>query len=514
MHHAVLPSAHAGSRTNERERDACEMSDLFSIDGVDAAQAPTVGTALSRPLLAFVRDLTRYAADRRDVDARRALASPFSGVPDVDARALCVAAGDVRPVAEAIERERIPLGHASAVAARRFVRAIDDLARAYRVQGATASEHLATVVLAFDLGAVVDARERATLDALGAEAAADDATRAPGVAWDVATSIEAIERLGAATTIGRDDARVPLPALAREPAHVVKRRRAHFSASSLGAFAQCERRWYYRYVCAAVEDRGSSASFYGTAFHWALERFHEKYARIEPNERDVLARALDGYLATAFERFRSGFETTVEYELQRRRAKRTGRRYLDWLVERARAHPFEIIGTEATVQLELAGYTFIGYIDRLDRDDATGAVTVIDYKTGSIAETAEEYRENVANFVDFQLPFYYWARTAVGDRVTRLALVPLKDASRAVRPIELEVVHVATPRSYGDAPVGTIGIDELERARTKMIDIAAHLADGPIERFPPTDDPDACEYCAYRTACRERPLPREDRFGR
>ena len=518
----MLPSEDAGSRTSEREPNARQMSDIISIDEVDAARARTVDAALSRPLLAFVRDLTNYAVDRRDVDARRVLVSPFSGVPDVDARALCVAAGDVRPITEAIERERIPLSHVSAVAARRFVRATGDLARAYRAQGATACEHLATIRLAFDLEADLDAPERATFDALAIEAAAADGARTPGVAWDAATLLAAIASLATRTSLGCDDAGaagarqalVPLVARTPEATHVVKRRRAHFSASSLGAFAECERRWYYRYVCAAVEDPGSSASFYGTAFHWALERFHEEYARVDPDHRAVLQIKLDGYLATAFDRFRSGFETTVEYELQRRRAKRTGRRYLEWLIERTQKHPFEIIGTEATVQLELAGYTFIGYIDRLDRDDATGAVTVIDYKTGSIAESAEAYRENVASFVDFQLPFYYWARTAVGDRVTRLALVPLKDASRAVRPIELEVVPVATPRSYGDAPVSTIGIDELERARTKMIEIAAHLADGPIDRFPPTDDPDACGYCAYKIACRARPMPREDRFGR
>ena len=88
-----------------------------------------------------------------------------------------------------------------------------------------------------------------------------------------------------------------------------------------------------------------------------------------------------------------------------------------------------MIGTETAVELELDGYAFIGYIDRLDRDDATAAVTVVDYKTGNIAESADEYRAKVASFVDFQLPFYYWARTAAGDRVTRLALVPLKESA-------------------------------------------------------------------------------------
>jgi hypothetical protein len=98
--------------------------------------------------------------------------------------------------------------------------------------------------------------------------------------------------------------------------------------------------------------------------------------------------------------------------------------------------------------------------------------------------------------------------------VTRLALVPLKDAARDVTPIELEVVPFASPRSYSDATVGTIGIDELERARKRMVELAAALADGPLERFPVTEDPDMCRYCAYRNACRDRPLPREDRFGR
>jgi RecB family exonuclease len=295
----------------------------------------------------------------------------------------------------------------------------------------------------------------------------------------------------------------------------VRRRKAHFSASSLGAFAECERRWYYRYVCAAVEDRGSSASFYGTAFHWALERFHEEFPRADTAPLEVLERKLEAYVGTAFERFRSGFETNVEYELQRRRAKRTARRYLAWFVERARAHPFTVIGTETSVELELDGYQFIGYVDRLDRDDATAGVTVVDNKTGSIAESADAYREDVAKFVDFQLPFYYWARTAAGDRVTRLSLVPLKDAARDVRPIELEVVpFAAPPGTRGDAAVGTIGIAELERARKKMIEIAANLADGPIERFPVTNDPEHCAYCSYKRACRERPTRTEDRFGR
>jgi hypothetical protein len=484
---------------------------MFASPKIDAA---------SRRLVAFVADLARFAASRDEALARRTLCAPYSGVPNVDARALCVAAGERRSVADAIVRDRIPLAHESALAARRFARALDDLERAYRAQGATAREHVATVALSFELDTCLDERERAALMACEAVARDVDARRAPDVAWEARELVDALEKLAAsaenATAVRGETeiARRPLAAREPEALRVVRRRKAHFSASSLGTFAECERRWYYRYVCAAVEDRGSSASFYGTAFHWALERFHEEFPRADAAAPDELERKLDAYLGTAFERFRAGFETSVEFELQRRRAKRTGRRYLAWFIERNRAHPFAVVGTEASVELELDGYRFIGYIDRLDRDDATGAVTVVDYKTGSIADSADRYREKVANFLDFQLPFYYWARTAAGDRVTRLSLIPLKDSSRDVRPIELEVVPVAAPRGYGDAPTGTIGIGELERARKRMVEIAAALADGPLERFPVTNDAENCTYCAYRAACRERPARTEDRFGR
>jgi RecB family exonuclease len=430
---------------------------------------------MSDPLLSvrrldvFVAAALRYAASPSEDDARRLIGAPFSGVARADARALIVAAGDHGSLLEAIDAERVPLGHERLVATRRFAKGLRELAQSAR-NGATGSELAAGARRVFDLEA--------------------PAQTPP-------------------------DALAPLGPYAPEAPHVVKRRRTHFSASSLGSYAECERKWYYRYVCSAVEDKGSSASFYGTAFHWALERFHQEFPRADGAPQTTLATKLDGWIQTAFERYRSGFATNVEFELQTRRARRTGRKYLEWFLERSRAHPFSVIGAEEAAELELEGYQFIGYIDRLDRDDATGAVTVVDYKTGSIAESASEYREDVARFVDFQLPFYYWARTAKGDRVTRLSLLPLKDALRDIEPVELEVVPVAAPASRSsDGSVGTIGIDELERARAKMIELARRLADEPLESFAVTDDPDACTFCAYQNACRLRPLRREDRFGR
>jgi RecB family exonuclease len=391
--------------------------------------------------------------------ALRLLRSPASGVPHDVAAALAVVAAHVGGLRQAIARERLALG--------------------------------------------ADDRDAVFAFAKGLEAFENDPHAFP----------EAAPRAPAEASA---DAPIALAiALEREPGAPLRARQPHFSASALNAYADCARKWYYRYTCNAVEDRGSSASYYGTAFHTALEYFHETFVHPEPAHESAMRQHLRGDIARAFEGHREDFETAVEYELQVRRAQRTAQRYVTWLVAKAKRSPFTIVGRELHAAMKVGGYDFIGFIDRLDRDDETGNVAIVDYKTGAIAESAAEYRERVRTFHDFQLPFYYWAREAEGDRVATLSLIPLKDASADVRPIELEVVPVAREDTRrGNAPVGTIGIADLERARTKMGELCRSLSDGSLEAFPASNDPSACTYCAYKLACNDRPATPEERFAR
>ncbi len=319
-----------------------------------------------------------------------------------------------------------------------------------------------------------------------------------------------------AATEAMDDDLVPAPASAREEPTGVPGRRGSFSASALNAYAECPRKWFYRYACGAVEDPASSASTYGTAFHAALEAFHEVFVQPSADEEPAMRRRIADDVANAFHRSAAEFETAVELELQRRRAQRTAQRYVTWLVEQARSAPFSVVGRELPVALDLDGYAFIGFIDRVDRDEATGDISILDYKTGNIAQSAAEYREKIRRFVEFQLPFYYWARTQAGDRVQRLALIPLKDAREEIHPIELVVGSLpqeASARKAGERR-GTISIEELQAARDAMIDICARLSSNTIEYFPVAGDPAACTYCAYATACNNRPAAAGERFGR
>jgi RecB family exonuclease len=419
----------------------------------------TVNAALAT---AFVSDLRAWFATGDEAPLIRALRSPCSGVPHDTAAAYATAATRLPPLLDAIARGILAVPADERDALLRF------------------SERVQAIDRETDIRAL-----------FALEPSVNGKTADDGSSFKV-TSPQSPD-----ATAG------------------IRARQTHFSASALNAYAECARKWYYRYVCAAVEDQPSSASVYGTAVHAALEDFHGEFPQPSAHDEGAMRARIVGYVNWAFERFRDQFDTAVEFELQRRRALRTAERYIDWLLAEAARAPFTVIGREIPIGLDLDGFDFVGFIDRLDRDDRTGEVSIFDYKTGSIATSAAEYREEVRRFQDFQLPFYYWARTAAGDRVSRLALIPLKDALLDVVPISLEVVQVAGPEGKRNgAASGTIAVAELERARARMVEICRELSSGSLEHFAVTTDPDACTYCAYRNACADRPHDERERFGR
>ncbi len=430
----------------------------------------------SPDFLAFVASAVRWCRSANQRHLLTMVRSPLSGVPHDVGAAYATLAARTGGLLDAIDAQRLGLPPPDRDAMLRFA---GRARRIFALASSLEDEPLRSAIVAtFEIARLASAQ-------------AADRPASSGTEFRLAESVPLETRDG------------------------VSARQRHFSASSLNAYAECARKWFYRYACAAIEDPGSSASAYGTAFHLALEDFHGEFPRPRALDEQAMRRRVAECVTWAFERNRDGFETPVEFELQRRRAQRTAQRYVDWLLAQEKSAPFEVIGREVAVELDLGGYPFVGFIDRLDRDERSGGIGVVDYKTGSIAASASEYREKIRKFRDFQLPFYYWARTAEGDRVTRLALLPLKDALLDVRPIVLEVV----PGTVGDArrsdaPDGTIGTFELERARTRMVELSAELSSGTVTHFAVTDDPAACTYCAYATACAHKPAAVPERFAR
>jgi RecB family exonuclease len=413
----------------------------------------------------FIDDAVRWRKTGDEAFLLRLIRSSCSGVPHDVGAAYATLAGRTGDLLDAIDRGRLALPPPERDAVLLFVR------RARLVRESSAEEGAFRVVVAKAFAV----KECGTL-----RHAQGDKEFAQG-------------------DMGEAEIELAEPVEPQEAAGV-PRWQKHFSASALNAYSECARKWFYRYACAAVEDPGSSASAYGTAFHLALEDFHGDFPRPRGTDRLAMRNRMRECVTWAFERNRDGFETRVEFELQVRRAQRTAQRYVEWLLVQESEAPFEVLGREVSAELDLDGRAFVGFIDRLDRDERTGDVGIVDYKTGSIATSAAEHCEKVRRFRDFQLPFYYWARTAAGDRVSKLVLIPLKDALLDVRPVVLEVGK-------------TIKLDDLERSREKMIELSTLLASGEIRRFEPTKNAAVCTYCAYQTACANKPPAEAQRFG-
>ncbi len=303
-----------------------------------------------------------------------------------------------------------------------------------------------------------------------------------------------------------------------EPAVPVSAPAMTFSASRLNLYAKCARRWFYEYLCAAVDERSTSNAVYGKVFHAALESLHRDVrvpAQWTPAEVSAKLLAL---LDAAFGQSHGEFASQLEYEVLRLRARRVAAHYVRWLYEEAKDAAFEIVEIESRQQLSHGGHRFVGYIDRIDRPAAGGPITIFDYKTGRIEDDPQEYLRQVREGEEAQLALYYAMRRAQGDRIARIALVSIRDSRDKTWVLALDIAdddgaHV-TPRADRAGVIrASCTTSDLERSLAILTRRCDQLTHEGVAHFAVGDDP-PCSYCAYAQACRERPASGERIFAR
>jgi RecB family exonuclease len=413
---------------------------------------------------------------------------------------------------------------------RAATRAVDAIDPAYDQQGATA-----------EIDAMTCAAEDADLVWAGA-------ARLPHVRHRVRSLLEALSRSGAARAawpiaqpsfmavrdwsvqqslrtasdapgFDKDDASAsgfgadPWDWPAPEPPRAIVAPPMTFSASRLNSFVTCGRRWFFEYLCDAVEDRGSIHATYGKVVHQALEALHREVrepAAVHPRAIvDRFLREID----VAFGKARPDFASQFEYEVARLQARRAAPRYVDWLVKSAVLAPMEIVEVESVNRLRAGGHDFVGYIDRVDRPLGGGALTIFDYKTGRVPDDPRAYLEAVRTGDEAQLALYYFMRRARGDDVARVALVSIRDIHDDVRVLALDIVEDGAdvpPFRSGTAACTRAVLDASLAALVRRCDL---LTKEGLAHFAVGDDP-PCRFCAYLTACRERPPEPESIFVR
>ena len=291
-----------------------------------------------------------------------------------------------------------------------------------------------------------------------------------------------------------------------------------FSASRLNGYVKCPRRWFFEYLCDAVEDEGSAAATYGKVFHEALEALHRLVRTPADWSGNAILERLHAELDLTFERNREEFATPLEFEVSRLKARSVAAHYARWLRAQADDQPMRIEAVESLQRWSMGGHEFVGFIDRIDRPVDGGPITIYDYKTGRIAEDPQEYIEQIRRGEEAQLALYYAVRSMRGDRVGRLALVSLRDPRDPVWVLALDAAGEDGAPEAGRAPrsgvvQGTFSPGDMETSIAALIERADILTKHGVAHFEAGIDP-PCMHCAYARACRERPDEAERAFAR
>jgi DNA helicase-2/ATP-dependent DNA helicase PcrA len=231
------------------------------------------------------------------------------------------------------------------------------------------------------------------------------------------------------------------------------------SASAITTYEMCplrfklEREWNLpRDVPAALH--------YGKVMHDVLRTFHDSRRFGREVADSALLEQLRQGLADA------GIADRYQYELYLKQ----GTVQLEQFLELVRTVPQpEVLQTEQSFDLQIAGTNLRGRVDRIDRANEDG-VAIVDYKTGK-PKSQEDADESL------QLSLYaIAAREVWGYRISRLLFYNLENNSAVV-----------TTRN--DA--------ELDEARLKVQKVAEAIAEGKFEAKPGNQ----CAFCPYNNLC-------------
>jgi DNA helicase-2/ATP-dependent DNA helicase PcrA len=238
-------------------------------------------------------------------------------------------------------------------------------------------------------------------------------------------------------------------------------RALRLSPSAIENYSHCPLRYKLSLDWNLPEEPAAAMQF-GQAMHTALMGYFDTQRKGKKVDAEtVIASFLDEFA-----------KAKIDEPLQRELYEKNGRRQLLAFLNSPAAKPHgHVAMIEHRIKLEVAGAQVVGRIDRVD-EDADG-LTIVDYKTGR-PKTQEHADESL------QLSIYALAMKSVGP-IKAVIFENLEDGTTALT---------------------TRGVADLNRAETKIAEVAGKIRDGEFKARPGLH----CSWCAYRILCPEQEL--------
>ena len=158
------------------------------------------------------------------------------------------------------------------------------------------------------------------------------------------------------------------------------------SASTMRTYIACPFRYYLRHLCGMQamepERKEWNARDFGTIPHRILEEFGKDAVAKESTDSEIISDWFSSRLDEAVAQLHGkspALAIRIQTEALRQRLQWTAK-----IQAEQRDMGWQIIEVESPVKIELGDFTITAQIDRIDRHEKTGALRVVDYKTGKI----------------------------------------------------------------------------------------------------------------------------------
>ena len=277
-----------------------------------------------------------------------------------------------------------------------------------------------------------------------------------------------------------------------------------YSPTALNAYLQCPLRFYYSSVLRLREKSDLTgdvdAAETGKAVHDILREFHWAHRGTTPLRASA---GWEGDMAGIVDRVclqRFGPQLDGERHLLRVQIRRRMGEYLrDYLRPLVAESEVRILELETPIEGVLHGFSFTGFIDRMDQRD--GRIVIMDYKTGgdtkadriALDKLDPSNRDTWSSAIaSVQLPVYallYAARTQT----------PLSEIRPVYLRLGLEEINPAAEHSF----VADETLLEAAYALSSQVleGILNEIVDPEIPFVPATDLDTACVHCGFKTLC-------------
>jgi len=235
---------------------------------------------------------------------------------------------------------------------------------------------------------------------------------------------------------------------------------------------------------------------FGNAIHAAIEQLHREPALASSSDQREINHFLDTAVTTIFHR-QHGPHLTVPLRIQLETARRRLATFAA-LHARQRAAGWRTFLVEANFPalkdgsdpIEIGGLGIRGRIDLIEQHESSGALRVIDYKTGKSSHPAKSHLRRIRKGED--LP--PWKTVTLGDQLMawKNLQLPFYAAivSRIFHPPSTEAAYISLPASAQDA-----GLHAFDNLSAELRDAAETCAAGIVDAiregifWPPAPQP-------------------------